>query len=128
MNTSETNHQHFIMAKTAGTFAFAAVITALFGTMILPFILGGLSIIFAVLSKGKNYTYQLNAKIALIASCIALIGNTAYTGFAFYNVFFNEEYREQLDETFEKMYGMSMEEYTSYMFALPENTDTTTEP
>lgn len=120
MNTSEPNYRHFTMAKTAGTFAFAAVITALFGTVFFPFIFGGLSIIFAVLSKGNTACYQLNAKIAIIASCIALVGNTAYTGFAFYNVFFNEEYREQLDETFEQLYGMNMEEYTSYMLSFPE--------
>ncbi|MBQ7766071.1 MAG: hypothetical protein IJ397_04435 [Lachnospiraceae bacterium] len=120
MNTSEPNYRHFAMAKTAGTFAFAAVITALFGTMIFPFIFGGLSIIFAVLSKGNTAHYQLNARIAIIVSCIALIGNTAFTGFVFYNVFFNEEYREQLDETLEQLYGMSMDEYTSYMFSLPE--------
>jgi len=120
MNTSEPNYRHFTMAKTAGTFAFAAVITALFGTVFFPFIFGGLSIIFAVLSKGNTARYQLNAKIAIIASCIALVGNTAYTGFAFYNVFFNEEYREQLDETLEQLYGMNMEEYTSYMLSFPE--------
>ena len=120
MNTSEPNYRHFTMAKTAGTFAFAAVITAVFGTVFFPFIFGGLSIIFAVLSKGNTAHYQLNAKIAIIASCIALVGNTAYTGFAFYNVFFNEEYREQLDETFEQLYGMNMEEYTSYMLSFPE--------
>lgn len=128
MNTSEPNYRHFIMAKSARTFAFLAVITALFGTMIFPFILGGLSIIFAVLSKGNTARYQLNAKVALIVSCIALIGNTAYTGFAFYNLFYNEEYQEQLDETFQQLYGMSLEEYTSYMFSLPEYNETTTEP
>lgn len=121
MNSTEPNYRHFTMAKTAGTFAFIAVITALFGTMILPFIFGGLSIIFAVLSKGNTPHYHLNARIAIIISCITLVGNTAFTTFAFYNVFFNEEYRQQLDETFEQIYGMSMEEYTSYMLSLPEN-------
>lgn len=122
MNSTEPNYRHFSMAKTAETFAFIAAITALFGTMILPFIFGGLAIIFAVLSKGNTKAYHLNARLAIIISCITLVGNTAFTAFAFYNVFFNEEYRQQLDETFEQIYGMSMEEYTSYMFSLPENT------
>lgn len=122
MNSTEPNYRHFSMAKTAGTFAFIAALTALFGTMILPFIFGGLAIIFAVLSKGNTKAYHLNARLAIIISCITLVGNTAFTAFAFYNVFFNEEYRQQLDETFEQIYGMSMEEYTSYMFSLPENT------
>lgn len=120
MNVSEPNYRHFTMAKTARTFAFLAVITALFGTMIFPFIFGGLSILFAVLSRGNTAGYQLNAKIAIICSCIALAGNTLFTGFAFYNIFYNEEYRQQLDATFEQMYGMTMEEYTSYMFSIPE--------
>ncbi len=124
MNSTEPNYRHFSMAKTAGTFAFIAVITALFGTMIFPFIFGGLAIIFAVLSKGNTAAYRLNAKLAILISCITLIGNTAFTAFTFYNVFFNEEYRQQLDQTFEQIYGMSMEEYTSYMFSLPEDMDT----
>lgn len=125
MNYSEPNYRHYTMARTSRTCAFFAVITALFGTIVFPFIFGGLSIIFAILSKGNTASYQLNAKIAIIVSCIALIGNTAYTGFACYNVLFNEEYRQQLNETFEQIYGMNMEEYTSYMFSLPE--DVTTE-
>ncbi len=124
MNYSEPNYRHYTLARTARTCAFCAVITALFGTIVFPFIFGGLSIIFAVLSKGNTVSYQLNARIAIIVSCFALIGNTAYTGFACYNVFFNAEYREQLNETFEQMYGMSMEEYTSQLLALPE-TETT---
>lgn len=120
MNYSEPNYLHHNLARTSRTCAFFAVITALFGTMIFPFIFGGLSIIFAVLSKGNTADYQLNAKIAIIVSCITLIGNTAYTGFACYNVLFNKEYQQQLSETFEQFYGMSMEEYTSYIFSLPE--------
>lgn len=124
MNYSEPNYRHYTLARTARTCAFFAVITALFGTIVFPFIFGGLSIIFAVLSKGNTATYQLNARIAIIVSCFALLGNVAYTGFACYNVLYNDEYREQLNETFEQMYGMSMEEYTSQLFALPE-TETT---
>lgn len=120
MNGSEINYRHIIMARTARTCAFFAAITALLGTMIFPFILCGLSIIFATLSRGKNLKYQMSAKIALIVSCITLIGNTAYIGVVAYNLNYNTEYRQQLDETFEQIYGMNMEEYTSYMFSLPE--------
>ena len=123
MNYTEPNYHHIIMAKTARTCAFCAVITALFGTMIFPFIFGGLSIIFAVLSKGNTAHYQFNAKVAILVSCLALFGNTLYTGLAFYNVFFNETYRQELDETFEKMYGMDMEEYTNYMLSLPTTSE-----
>ena len=38
-------------------------------------------------------------------------------------VFFNETYRQELDETFEKMYGMDMEEYTNYMLSLPTTSE-----
>lgn len=123
MNYIEPNYHHIIMAKTARTCAFCAVITALFGTMIFPFIFGGLSIIFAVLSKGNTAHYQFNAKVAILVSCLALLENTLYTGLAFYNVFFNETYRQELDETFEKMYGMDMEEYTNYMLSLPTTSE-----
>ncbi len=122
MNTSEPNYRHFVMARTARTCSFFAVITTLFGTVIFPYIFGGLSIIFASLSKGNTSAYQLNAKIAIIVSCLALIGNTAYTGFMFYNITYNEEYRQQLNQTFEQIYGMSVDEYTSYIFSVPENT------
>ncbi len=118
MNYTEPNYHHIVMAKSAGTCAFMAVITALFGTMIFPFIFGGLAIIFAVLSKGGTAKYQFKAKIAILVSCIALIGNTSYIGFIFYQVTYNEEYREQLNETFEQLYGMDMEEYTSEMLGI----------
>lgn len=120
MNESELSYRHIIMARTARSLSFFAAITMLFGTMIFPFILGGLSIIFAVLSKGRNLKYQMSAKIALIVSCFALIGNTAYIGVVGYNIAFNTEYRQQLNETFEQIYGMDLEEYSSYMFSLPE--------
>lgn len=119
MNPTEANFRHHLMARTARTCSFLAVITALFGTMIFPFIFGGLSIIFAVLSKGSTASYQLNAKIAILISCLALLGNTAYTGFMIYNIGFNEEYRQELNETFEMIYGMDMEEYTNYILSLP---------
>lgn len=119
MNHTESNYRHFLMARTARTCAFFAVITALFGTMIFPFIFGGLSIIFAVLSKGNTASYQLNAKIAILVSVFAIIGNTLYSGFAIYNIAFNEEYQQQLNETFEQLYGMDMEEYTSYILSYP---------
>ena len=123
MNHSEPNYHHIMMAKTARTCAFCAVITALFGTMIFPFILGGLSIIFAVLSKGNTARYQFNAKMAILVSCLAIGGNTLYTGLVVYNVFFNEAYRQELNETFEKIYGMDMEEYTNYMLSLPATSE-----
>lgn len=123
MNHSEPNYRHYTLARTARTCAFCAVITALFGTIVFPFIFGGLSIIFAVLSKGNTASYQLNARIAIIVSCFALLGNTAYTGFACYNIFFNDAYKEQLNESFEQMYGMSMDEYISEF--IQQNLETT---
>ncbi len=120
MNEPELNYRHIIMARTARSCSFFAAITALFGTIVFPYILGGLSIIMASLSRGRNIKYTLNAKIALIVSCIAIIGNTAYIGLTAYNFMYNEEFRQQLDTTFEQIYGMNMTEYTSYMFSIPE--------
>lgn len=119
MNPTQPNYRHIIMAKTAGTCAFLAIITTLFGTMIFPYILGGLAIIFAVLSKGSTAKYQFKAKTAMLLACIALICNTAYIGFIYYNVMYNEEYRQQLDNTMEQIYGMSMEEYTNEILGIP---------
>lgn len=119
MNPTELNYRHIIMARTAGTCSFMAVITALFGTMIFPFIFGGLAIIFAVLSKGSTAKYQFRAKMAILVSCIALLVNSTYIGLTIYNVMYNEEYRQQLDETFEQIYGMDLEEYTSEMLGIP---------
>ena len=67
--------------------------------------------ILAVISKGSTAAYQLNAKIAIIVSCLTLLGNTFFVGVTFYNVICNPEYQQQLNEQFEQIYGMDINEY-----------------
>lgn len=117
MNHCEPDYRHFLMARTARTCSFMAVISALFSTIIFPYILGGLSIIFAVLSKGNTAGYQLNAKIAIWTAIFAMLGNTLYCGTVTYLFLFNDTYQEQLDATFEQIYGMDMQEYINTMFS-----------
>jgi len=109
------------MARLARNFSVAAAITALLQTIIFPFIFGGLSIIFATLSKGKTKAYQLNAKIAIIISVITLICNTAFTGVAYYLIFYSPTYKEYLNTTWETVYGMSWDEYCEEYFPYMTN-------
>ena len=72
MQFTDPGLHHMRLAKTARTFSIVALFTALFQTIFLPYIFGGLAIIFAAISKGNNAHYQLNAKIAILLSIFSL--------------------------------------------------------
>ncbi len=111
MQFTEPGLHHMRLAKTARTFSFVALFTALFQTIFLPYIFGGLAIIFAAISKGNNAHYQLNAKIAILLSILTLIFNSAFIGLSVYLVTSNDYFKSQLNTTYEQIYGMTFDEY-----------------
>lgn len=116
MTFTEPEYYHIKLARTAKTLSFIAIITALLQTVIFPYILGGLSIIFAVISKGRNKHYQLNAKLAILISVGVLFLNTLFVGITTYNLFFNEAFKEQLNTTTQELYNMDFDEYVNQIY------------
>lgn len=87
-----------IFAFTSCTFIFTAMIAA------------GLSILFAILSKGRHPKMHFIARSGITASIVGLIFSIVITSSALYLVFHNPEYRELLNTTYESMYGETFDE------------------
>jgi len=106
-----------VNSKTTNQFAVASlsmgiltIITTVLCTVFLPFLFSGLSIIFAVLSKGKNKTMEINARTGIITSLIGFFLNIIIVVGSFYLVFTIPEYKEQLNQVYEQVYGESFDE------------------
>lgn len=75
---------------------------------------GGLSILFAILSKGNDLRMQTLPKIGILTSVVGICFSIFITAAMFFIVFRNEESREQFmtmyNEMYEEMYGESFED------------------
>ena len=88
-------------------FGLLAFFTCMF--VVTPFIFGGLSIIFAILSKTSKEKFSTSA-IAGLASSIAGIVCVFVLMVYSYILISTPEYREMLNKTYEQMYGQSFDE------------------
>lgn len=89
----------------------ASIVSMVCMTVYLPFILGGLAIIFAILSKtNPEIPMEKKAKTGLTCGCIGLFGNLALIGVCVTLVFTNPTYRQQLNELCTQMYGQSFDQ------------------
>lgn len=93
-----------VLAFTSCSFIFTAMIA------------GGLSILFAILSKGNHPKMHFTAKSGITASIAAMVLSVIITSFTVYMVFHNPEYREMLNTTYESMYGMTFDEALEEMY------------
>lgn len=99
-----------LFIKMAGSLGVVAIVSAVFCTVYLPIVLGGLSIILALLSKGDLPTMHKKAKRGVILSIIAIVLNCGIIASSFYLVFTSSEYREQLNIMSEELYGQTFDE------------------
>lgn len=93
-----------ILAFTSCTFIFTALIA------------GGLSILFALLSKGNHPKMHFMAKSGIIASVVSMILSVLITSSIIYMFFNSPEYRQMLNTTYESMYGMTFDEALEEMY------------
>ena len=106
---SYSNSNGFVTA--AFTCGILAIVTTICMTVYLPFIFGGLSIIFGVLSKREpNVPMLTKAKTGIICGVGSLVLNLALIVFCVNMVMTNPEYRNQLNEACEEMYGYTFDE------------------
>lgn len=86
----------------------------------------GLGILFASLSRGNDAKYSGLCKAGMITSIFGLICSICVTCFAFFMIFQSKEYREELNEACEQVYGMSFDDMMKEMYPqieLPTPTD-----
>lgn len=90
-----------------GGIALASVFTF---TIFPAVILGSLSLVLALLSRGKELTFHPSAKSAAILSSIALVANVALVGGTVYTILGDSPMHDELNETYEEMFGMTYDE------------------
>lgn len=108
------------MGQRSNTFSTLALIFGgltffFFGTVIFPFFFGSLAIIFAILSKGSSFKMNPPAKIAVALSLSGMLLVTAYTGSTAYRLITDEEYRNEISAEFERINGITLEEYVDML-------------
>lgn len=114
----------FFNVRSQKAFATASIITGILSLitmcMILPSIaLGGLSILFAILSTRKGQTMFGNAIAGLITGCIGLVSSVAILAASFAmipSLMEDPAYRDYLNDLSMQMYGETFDEMTGGMF------------
>lgn len=85
----------------------ATIVSAILGTVYFPFILGGICIVLALLSKGYDEKMSSKPKIGIICSVVGLVLNVLVVSTSVYKVFTDEQTFNQFDRIYEQMYGES---------------------
>ena len=112
-NTKKKNHALVSSAYIMGILSIISAVTCF--SFLTP-IFGGLGIIFALLSKGKEETFEKKAKHGLIMSAIPLIATVVLmvAGLIFSYVSLSQyepdELHDYLNEAYEETYGKSFDE------------------
>ena len=92
---------------TIGGIALASVFTF---TIFPAIILGALALILALLSRGAELDFHKTAKSGILISVLALVVNVALVGGTCFLILGDTPYHDQLNETYEEMFGMSYDE------------------
>lgn len=87
-----------------------SIVSTIMMTVYLPFILGGIGIILAILSKGQDLKMEKHAKTGMLLSIAGVILNICIIFGAFYTVFHNPEVNKEFNQVFEQMYGESFDD------------------
>lgn len=111
---TRTPNQIFVSAAYA--MGILAIISTILITVYLPFIFGGLSIIFAMLSRTDLEKLQQKAKKGMICGIIGISMNVALIVTCFTLVFTKPEMRTELNTVCEQMYGISFDELLEEMY------------
>lgn len=85
----------------------AAIISAVLMTVYFPFILGGIAIILAILSKGYGNKMHSKAKTGIICAIIGITFNLFIVIGSLYTVFSNPTVFREFDAIYEQFYGES---------------------
>ena len=115
MNYVPNDYRHTKTAYRALTLSGISLVSAALSTVILPFVLSPIALIFAHLSKGRTKAKHFAANAATIMAVLALILNCFIIGHTIHKFNTDAKYREEINSFFVQMYGMTMEEYTTQM-------------
>ena len=112
-NVPKRNHALVISSFVMGIISIVIAFTCV--SFLSP-VFGGLGILFALLSKGRDTTFDTKAKAGLILSAISLIVTVLFTvtifvfGYIKLSKYTPEELHDYLNEVYEESYGKSFDE------------------
>ncbi len=88
-----------------------SVLTAVIGTVYLPFILGGISIVLAILSRDGEGKMHFRARVGILAAVFGIILNIVIVSVSVYSVFHDPEQYAAFNSVFERVYGESFSDF-----------------
>ena len=103
----ESNQSLYTAAFVLG---ILTIVTTLMMTVYVPLILGGIAIIIAIISRADNEKLNRQASLGMKLAICGLILDIVLIGGSFYAVFTNPDARQEVNSTFEQMYGQSFDE------------------
>lgn len=102
----EYNHFNNGYSKASKALGIAAILSTFLVPVYLPFILGGLAIILAIISRGK-YEIDSDGWIGITTGIVAIAVNIAMVFLAVY-IFIKSQYvRDIINAQYMKMYGIT---------------------
>ncbi len=115
MQPAPVSHKGDGMATASMALGIISLVSLLFLQIWIPFILGGVSIILAILSRGNLKKLFSKAKAGIICSSIALGLDVCFCIFSFWLVLVlpnqSPPFRKELNTLFEQQYGVSYDEF-----------------
>ena len=115
-NTQNTPKKNQALVTSAFIMGIISLVCAFTCFSFLAPVFGGLGILFALLSKGKEDKMEQKAKRGLVLSSISLIATVAFMAFTFIYSFVTlsqyepDELHDYLNEAYEETYGQSFDE------------------
>ena len=98
------------LETTSFMLGIAALASTCFMTVVLPCILAPVSIVLAVLSKGRRQHLRGAARHAVILSAVSLLLNAVLIGTSVSSLFRSPETRGAVNQVTKQMYGTTVEE------------------
>lgn len=97
-------------ARASMALGVAALVSVFTFTIFPAVILGALSIILALLSRGAELTFHSKAKTGIMLTVLAILANVALLGGTVAMIFGDNPYHDELNATYEEMFGMTYDE------------------
>lgn len=111
---SEISKNSFLIASVICAVLSLMSSCVVFATMFFA----GMSILFAVLSKGKDLKMLMAGKTAVIVSVASLAFSVIITVFSVYSVMSDPEARQEFYDQYEEMTGISLEDEINQLESL----------
>ena len=97
-------------AKASMTIGGIALVSVFTFTIFPAIILGALALILALMSRGAELTFHRTAKNGILMSVLAMVVNVVLIGGTCALILGDTPYHEELNATYEEMFGMTYDE------------------